>query len=129
MDIGPPQLKPAVRKDGSEFPVELAIVRIPGVEPPVFTAFLRDITEGERLARHNAYLREEIEYERGGVGITGGSPAIRKVLEQIEMVAPTDAGVLLSGEPGTGKASGARMFLQSHFSARRWRSALTTRIG
>jgi PAS domain S-box-containing protein len=35
---------PAVRKDGTEFPVELAIVRLPGSEPPTFTAFLRDIT-------------------------------------------------------------------------------------
>ena len=34
----------AVRSDGSEFPIELAIKRIPGSYPPVFTAFIRDIT-------------------------------------------------------------------------------------
>ena len=36
-------------------------------------------------------------------GIIGKSPAIRKVLEQVAIVAPTDATVLLHGETGTGK--------------------------
>ena len=36
-------------------------------------------------------------------GIVGRSPAIRKVLEQVAIVAPTDATVLLHGETGTGK--------------------------
>jgi len=35
----------AVRRDGSEFPVELALVRIGKQEPPMFTGFIRDITE------------------------------------------------------------------------------------
>lgn len=35
----------ALRCDGSEFPVELSIVRIPAQGPPVFTGYLRDITE------------------------------------------------------------------------------------
>ncbi len=35
----------AVRADGSEFPVELAISRIPLEGPPSFTCYLRDITE------------------------------------------------------------------------------------
>ncbi len=39
----------AMRADGSEFPVELAISRIPGVEPPLFTGFIRDVT-GRRRA-------------------------------------------------------------------------------
>ena len=36
---------PALRADGTEFPAEFAIIAIPGAEPPMFTAFLRDITE------------------------------------------------------------------------------------
>src|SRR5262249_12903261 len=40
---------PAVRADGSEFPVELSITRIPTGEPPVFTAHLRDISERKGL--------------------------------------------------------------------------------
>ena len=36
-------------------------------------------------------------------GIIGKSPAIQRVLEQVAIVAPTDATVLLHGETGTGK--------------------------
>ena len=36
---------PALRADGSEFPVELTITRISTDGPPLFTAYLRDITE------------------------------------------------------------------------------------
>ena len=40
----------AVRADGSTFPVELAITRIPMEGPPSFTGYLRDITESRRAA-------------------------------------------------------------------------------
>jgi PAS domain S-box-containing protein len=39
----------AVRADGSEFPVELAITRIPQEGPAMFTGFIRDITERKRV--------------------------------------------------------------------------------
>ena len=52
----------AVRADGSEFPVELAISRIAIDGPPSFTGYLRDITERkqseERLRRNSAHLAE-----------------------------------------------------------------------
>lgn len=38
----------AIRADGTEFPVEVSIVHIPGSEPPMFTGFIRDITERKR---------------------------------------------------------------------------------
>lgn len=38
----------ALRADGSEFPVELSIVRIPDFDPPLFTGFIRDITQRKR---------------------------------------------------------------------------------
>ena len=41
-------------------------------------------------------------------GIVGSSPALRGVLEQVRMVAPTDATVLIGGETGTGKELIAR---------------------
>jgi PAS domain S-box-containing protein len=37
-----------MRADGAEFPVELAITQVAGPGPPVFTAFLRDITDRRR---------------------------------------------------------------------------------
>ena len=37
-----------MRADGTEFPLELAITPVRGEDPPIFTGFLRDITEGKR---------------------------------------------------------------------------------
>jgi PAS domain S-box-containing protein len=52
----------ALRADGSEFPVELAITRIPLKGPPSFTGYLRDITERKQaekeLRRSEAFLAE-----------------------------------------------------------------------
>src|SRR5207248_1246439 len=42
---------PALRADGTEFPVELAITRIDTASRPVFTAYLRDISERVRSER------------------------------------------------------------------------------
>ncbi len=60
----------AVRADGSEFPVELAITRIPLEGPPSFTGYLRDITERKRaeqeLRRSEAFLGEAQHLSRIG---------------------------------------------------------------
>jgi len=60
----------AVRADGSEFPVELAISRIPLEGPPSFTGYLRDITERKRaeqeLRRSEAFLAESQHLSRIG---------------------------------------------------------------
>lgn len=61
-----------------------------------------------RLERDNAYLQEEV---RGGGSfgdMIGRSPALDTVNRQIQLVAPTDATVLLQGESGTGKELVAR---------------------
>src|SRR5262249_14109413 len=42
------------RADGSEFPVELAITRIPSEGPPLFTAHVRDITERKEAEAQRA---------------------------------------------------------------------------
>jgi signal transduction histidine kinase len=60
----------AVRADGSEFPVELALTRIPLEGPPSFTGYLRDITERKRaeeeLRRSEAFLAEAQHLSRIG---------------------------------------------------------------
>src|SRR5215831_5329377 len=59
-----------------------------------------------KLERENAYLREE---ETRALGeIIGGSPPMRHLSEQIAVVAPTNAAVLIFGESGTGKELVAR---------------------
>src|SRR5215470_15761361 len=54
------------------------------------------------------FLEWENSSEHCFEGIIGKSPAIRKVLEQVAIVAPTDSTVLLHGETGTGKELIAR---------------------
>jgi transcriptional regulator with GAF, ATPase, and Fis domain len=61
-----------------------------------------------KLELENAYLREEADEAGSFDGIIGRSAAIRGILRQIELVAPTDAGVLIVGETGTGKELVAR---------------------
>ncbi|GAC1485977.1 MAG: hypothetical protein NVS1B5_08100 [Gemmatimonadaceae bacterium] len=50
-----------MRADGSEFPVELAIVRVPLPGPAFFTAYIRDLTERKRLEVEQARLLKESE--------------------------------------------------------------------
>ena len=56
-----------------------------------------------QLELENAYLREEVSEARSFGDIVGHSPALRNIIQQIELVAPTDASVLILGESGTGK--------------------------
>jgi PAS domain S-box-containing protein len=60
----------AIRADGSEFPVELAITRIPLDGPPSFTGYLRDITERKRseeeLRRSEAFLAQALRISSTG---------------------------------------------------------------
>ncbi len=54
------------------------------------------------------YLESEIHAEYNFEEMIGDSPAWRHVLHQVRTVAPTDAGVLILGETGTGKELIAR---------------------
>ena len=58
----------------------------------------------DRLEQENAYLQEEISSARAHYDVVGKAPAIQRTLKQVELVAPTDANVLISGESGTGKS-------------------------
>lgn len=49
----------AQRRDGSRFPIELAVARIAGDGPPSFTAFIRDITERQQAAQALYDSREQ----------------------------------------------------------------------
>jgi formate hydrogenlyase transcriptional activator len=61
-----------------------------------------------KLALENLYLEGEIRSELKFEEIVGKSEALRRVLEQVETVAPTDSTVLIYGETGTGKELIAR---------------------
>lgn len=61
-----------------------------------------------QLELENEYLKEEINQARVFGDLIGKSPSLMNILNQIELVAPTDAGVLILGESGTGKELVAR---------------------
>ena len=61
-----------------------------------------------RLEEERLYLESEIKSEYNFGDIVGKSAALRSVLDQIAIVAPTGSSVLLHGETGTGKELFAR---------------------
>ena len=62
----------------------------------------------QKLEREKVYLEEEIRTESNFAEIIGESTALRRVLKEVETVAPTDSTVLIRGETGTGKELIAR---------------------
>jgi formate hydrogenlyase transcriptional activator len=74
----------------------------------------------DRLEEERLYLESEIRSEYNFEDIIGKSAALRKVLDQVAIVAPTQSTVLLHGETGTGKELFARAI--HHLSPRRERT-------
>jgi formate hydrogenlyase transcriptional activator len=66
----------------------------------------------DKLAKEKLYLEEEIRTEHDFDEIVGESTALRRVLGEVETVAPTDSTVLIRGETGTGKELIARALHQ-----------------
>jgi len=61
-----------------------------------------------QLELENTFLKEEVLEAQNFGSIIGLGPALANLVEQIELVAPTDATALISGESGTGKELVAR---------------------
>ena len=55
------------------------------------------------LEQQNALLKEEVIEAKSFGDLVGQSAALRQVVSQIDLVAPTDTSVLILGETGTGK--------------------------
>jgi len=56
-----------------------------------------------QLELHNAYLQEEVVQAKAFGELVGQSAALRQIVSQMDLVAPTEASVLITGETGTGK--------------------------
>jgi PAS domain S-box-containing protein len=104
--------RPAV---GERFPAEATLSRYAIERRTFYSLILRNINkrlEADRkihsLKAEAEYLREEIKNRCGFDDIIGQSEALRRVLDDIEQVAVTDATVLILGETGTGKELIAR---------------------
>ncbi|GAB4155809.1 MAG: sigma-54 dependent transcriptional regulator [Planctomycetaceae bacterium] len=66
-----------------------------------------------RLVRKNADLSRRLDEKFGFEGVVGNSPQMRKIIETLKLVAPTDSTVLITGENGTGKELVARAIHQN----------------
>ncbi|MHC4922709.1 MAG: sigma-54 interaction domain-containing protein [Planctomycetota bacterium] len=95
-------------KQGTYLTAEISAALIDMDGRMAMIASVRDVSERDRLAEQNAYLHDELRSELWYGTIVGESDGMLKVLKQIEMVAPTDSGVLILGESGTGKELVAR---------------------
>jgi transcriptional regulator with GAF, ATPase, and Fis domain len=62
----------------------------------------------KQIEMENAYLRKEVDTASAAGVLIGVSPAMQHLRRRIELVAPTDANVLITGESGTGKEVVAR---------------------
>jgi len=71
-------------------------------------AYGRLTASAVRLEEERLYLESEIRSEYNFEDVVGKSAALRKVLDQVAIVAPTQSTVLLHGETGTGKELFAR---------------------
>lgn len=56
-----------------------------------------------RLRRENVALRRRLDEKFGFEGVIGNSEGMRRVIERLKLIAPTNASVLVQGETGTGK--------------------------
>ena len=98
-----PYEKELIRKDGTRVPVLLATAVLK-LSPFRWISFITDLRERDRQES----IEEDVEVHNQFDEIVGTSAAMKRVMAQVEVVAPTDATVLILGETGTGKELVAR---------------------
>ena len=96
--------KELIRKDGTRVPV-LVATAVLKLSPFRWITFVTDL-QGTRPP--GEYRRTSLADQHQFDEIVGTSAALKRVLGQVEVVAPTDATVLILGETGTGKELIAR---------------------
>jgi formate hydrogenlyase transcriptional activator len=98
--------KKLIRKDGIRVPV-LVTTAVLQLSPFRWITFVNDLRERNRREKIDEG-ETEFYVDSNFEEIVGSSTAIKRVMKQVEMVAPTDATVLILGETGTGKELIAR---------------------
>jgi formate hydrogenlyase transcriptional activator len=96
--------KELIRKDGNRIPV-LVATAVLKLSPFRWITFIQDLRQRDRLENIE---EEAVAVQHSFEEIIGISTAMKRVMGQVEVVAPTDANVLILGETGTGKELIAR---------------------
>jgi len=96
--------KELIRKDGIRVPV-LVATAVLKLSPFRWITFVQDLRERDR---QESIDEDDVEVQHTFEEIIGTSAAMKRVMGQVEVVAPTDATVLILGETGTGKELVAR---------------------
>ncbi len=99
-----PYEKELIRQDGTRIPV-LIMTAVLKLWPFRWITFVQDLRERDEQQRVES---EEAQRQQGFEEMVGASSVLRRVLRQVDVVAPTDATVLILGETGTGKELVAR---------------------
>jgi PAS domain S-box-containing protein len=102
-------------KEGGEFPVDILLGPVERPEGRILFVVVRDLSERKRYEEalkrseeEKRYLEEELITAHQFEEIIGNTHSLKRVLKQVETVAPTDATALILGETGTGKELIAR---------------------
>lgn len=77
-------------------------------DPDDLSHLIRNAAKQLSLEKENANLRTRVDALENVEDIIGKSEAIKKVLSEVESVAPTQSSVIITGESGTGKELIAR---------------------
>jgi PAS domain S-box-containing protein len=96
--------KELIQKDGTRVPV-LVATAVLNLSPFKWITFIQDLRERDRS---ESVEEQDVQPQHDFEEIVGSSAALRRVQRQVEVVAPTDATVLILGETGTGKELVAR---------------------
>ncbi|HWQ56803.1 MAG TPA: sigma 54-interacting transcriptional regulator [Bryobacteraceae bacterium] len=99
-----PYEKELLRKDGARVPV-LVATAVLKLSPFRWITFVQDLRRRDHL---ESVGDDVVEGTQNFEEIVGNSASLRRILRQVEVVAPTDANVLILGETGTGKELVAR---------------------
>jgi len=77
-------------------------------DPDDLSHLIRNATKQILLTHENETLKKRVDSLESVEDLIGKSEAIKKVLKEVESVAPTNSSVIISGESGTGKELVAR---------------------